>query len=138
MANTIIYDMSRITPLYEAEEALVVNVNIPANTTLAAGTVLGEVTATPGIFKAYATGNVDGSGVARAICMYDVKSDANGVVSIGETAGGEFGNTQKCVPVYVSGIFNVADLTGLDADAVTDLKAVLISGDTTAGIIRIG
>lgn len=108
---------------------------VPAGTgvtyAIAKGTVLGEVTASKK-FKAYATAAVDGSGVAMLIAQYDCTVDDAGNVTI--TTDRVF--TEKGLPAYYCGIFKTTDLTGLDADAVTDLKARFISGTLADGIFR--
>lgn len=110
-----------------------------ATTTLAKGTVLGQVTAT-GKFTAYSNAAVNGAETARMILAYDIIVNDAGAITFSTTAGqvgGEFGETYNSVPAYYSGTFRTNDLTGLDAAAVTELGA-LVSGSVTDGILRIG
>lgn len=107
---------------------------------LAKGTVLGIITAT-GLYKAYATGNVDGSQTARGILAFDVDVDASGNITYTTTTGqvgGELGQTYKSVPMYIGGCFRTEDLVGLDAGAVTNLGGNLIFGTVTVGAVQFG
>lgn len=93
----------------------------------------------PGTFVAYNQYNTDGSQVARAILPYDVQTDGSGNITLSSTAnqaGGEFGQQYKTVDVYVGGYFNTADLTGLDAKAVSDLGKIA-QGTIAAGLLRV-
>lgn len=129
------YSMAnRLDPYYEANEAPVVNVNLGASLTLAKGTVLGELTATPGTFIAYASGASDGSQVPKGILQYAVTTDGSGNITIAN----EQGLTQKACPMYIGGIFNIADLTGLDANAVTKLGGNIVMGIISAGLFQFG
>jgi hypothetical protein len=128
----VIYGGSKLQPAYNPESALMLPFNIPASTTIAKGTLVGEVAASLGTVKAYASGNVDGSQIPIGAMAYDVISDASGNITIGGQVGGEFGNTSKDCPVYVTGIFFTADLVGVDANAVTKLGR-LLSGSVAAG-----
>lgn len=122
-----------LIPAFNPEDALTIDVNLVPSVTLARGTIVGEVTATPGLFKAYATGNSDGSQVPKGILMYDCVTDASGNITFGTTAGagGNFigqGYTSLYAPIYISGAFKTADLIGLDAGAVAALFARFVSG----------
>jgi Bacteriophage lambda head decoration protein D len=109
------------------------------NVTLAAGTyvrgqVLGELTATPGKYKAYASGNTDGSQVPKGLLQYSCVVDASGNV----TLAGEFAQTQLGVPMIMGGghIWDTTQLTGLDANAITVMGASLVEGTAAAGLLR--
>ncbi len=132
------FGAGRVDPIRDPENALVENFNIPNSTVIAKGTVVGEITASPGVVKAYASGNSDGSEVPIGIMQYDVASDASGNVTYGGAAGAsEWSQTEKGVRVYVRGMFSTADLTGLDANAVAKLGR-LIRGTVSAGEVLIG
>ena len=93
------------------------------NLTITRGTIMGQITAS-GFITTYAAANTDGSQVPLGPSMYDFSSDANSLVIIG--SGVNFGVSMPhdvSVPVYLCGIFLESDLTGLDAGAVTALKA---------------
>lgn len=91
-----------------------------------------------GVYKAYASGNSDGSQVCKGILQYDCVTDLAGHVYIGTTATSYWGDYRLDVPMYTSGVFDTTLLTGLDANAVTVLGAHLISGSVSSGIVRIG
>ena len=129
-ANT--YGVSPITPFYCANGALMIQAAFGASLTIAKGTILGELTATPGEFKAYATGNADGSETAKAILPWDITTDGSKNITVG---GAEFGVTYKSIPVYVSGQFKTSELTGLDAAGIVDFGGHLLSGTVSAGIV---
>lgn len=85
-----------------------------------------------GTHGAYATGNSDGTGTADCILKYGC------TVILGKVFyQGDHGEALADTPAFFTGDFNVAKLTGLDADAVTDLKARILNGDTTAGVLHI-
>jgi hypothetical protein len=129
------YSMAnRLDPYYEANQANVIDVNLGASLTLAKGTILGELTATPGTFIAYASGNVDGSQTPKGILQYAVTTDGSGNITIAN----EVGITEKCAPMYISGIFKTTELTGLDANAVTKLGGNLVTGTVADGLFQFG
>jgi glycerol uptake facilitator-like aquaporin len=130
------YSGIRLDPYMDPENALSFDVQLAASATYAKGQILGEVTATPGVYKIYASGNVDGSQNPRAILPYACTTDASGNI----TLPGEFGMTTKAVPVFFAGTFRTEDLVGLDATGVTNAGGSwkLIEGTVTAGILRIG
>ena len=103
--------------------------------TYARGTVIGQVTATSR-WRAYATGNVDGSQTARAVLMYACVVDAGGNVFLGDTAASAWGESYTTAPGYAGGYFFTTDLVGLDAGAVTSLGKIF-DGVLAAGILRI-
>jgi len=128
------YSNAQLIPVYGQITPETVAVNIAPSTTLAAGTVLGELTATPGTYKAYAAANTDGSQVPKGFLMYPVVTDANGNI----TNIGDFGMVLHTVPMFLSGSFKTASLTGMDAAGLTALGGHVISGTLANGIVRIG
>lgn len=126
---------NRLDPLFHPEDERILHVALGNSLTLAKGTVLGEVTATPGTYKAYNNGNADGSEVAKGVLKYGVSTDASGNITI----MGEWGLTHKTCPMVMpgSGLYKTADLVGMDAAAMVDLGASLAEGTLTAGIIKI-
>ena len=95
--------------------------------TVARGTIMGQITAT-GLVTPYAAANTDGSQVPLGPVMYDFTTDVNSLITLGSGTGTgvSFGIAQPhdvSIPIYLCGIFLEADLTGLDAGAVTALKA---------------
>jgi hypothetical protein len=107
-----------------------------ATTTYAAGTAVGELTATPGTFAPYADANVDGTGVCKGFLQYAVVVAA-GLVTFGTASGGgPFGQTKTYAPVYFSGAFRTVDLVGFDAAALADLNGHLVNGSVADGIVE--
>lgn len=96
--------------------------------TIAKGTILGRVTAT-NKWEAYNDAASSGVEVARGICIYDIVTDSSGNVYYGTTAVSEQGNSDLTAPIYINGDFFVADLTGLDANGLADMKGFLVYGD---------
>lgn len=128
------FGYGRVDPYRNAEDAIVRNVNLKVSTVFAAGTVVGEITASPGTYGPYANGNVDGTGNPVGILQYACATDASGNITFGSVAGqSEWGLTSKGAPIYVSGYFKTDDLTGLDAGAVTKLGGHLVQGTVTSG-----
>jgi len=136
------WGMNRLEPFLEPDEATEQAVNLIASTTFAAGTVLGELTATPGTFRAYATGNSDGSQTPKCILRYACVTDSAGNITYGSgiTAGtGQDGAVipSKVTSAFISGIFLTTALVGLDAGGLTALGGHLISGTLANGIVVI-
>lgn len=129
-ANTYDVAGSRVEPFYKEPEAPMQHVKL-ANATYPAGTVLGPVTATPGQFKAYATGNSDGSEVATCI-LRDAVVVSGGVI----TGRDEHAGVLTSVPVYYGGVFKTSELTGLDAAGVVDMGGQIISGTVADGLLK--
>ncbi len=124
---------NRLDPFYEAvDEAAEIHVNL-IDGTYPRGTVLGEVTATPGTFKAYAAANTDGSQAARLLLRYGC-TVAGGLITLPD----EVALPARSVPAFYRGIFKTTDLVGLDAGALTALGGALISGTLANGVIRFG
>lgn len=134
-AQTTFSQASRLDPIFVPSRIHVINVALAASTVYPRGTVLGEVTATPGTYKAYATAAVDGSGAAKGILQYGCSTDASGNITI----LGEHGLTVKSAPMLMpgSGYFKTSEIVGLDADALLDLHAALVAGDLTSGIVSL-
>lgn len=138
------WSYTAIRPMYEPDEECLIAVNLPVSVSYTAGTLLGEVTATPGTAKAYVDAAGDGSGVAKYVLPYDCATDASGNITIGSTTAGvnAWGVTSKSVAVYHRGTFKTSELKqagagSIDAAAVADLYAHLISGTLADGVIRI-
>jgi hypothetical protein len=85
-----------------------------------------------GTFGAYATGNSDGTGTAKAILKYRCR-----VVLGGITLQGDQGEALASTPAVFTGAFDASKLVGLDTDAVTDLGARYLTGSGSSGILRI-
>ena len=135
------WGMKRLDPFMEPTEASELPVNLIASTTFAAGTLLGELTATPGTYKAYASGNADGSQVPKVVLRHACVTDASGFITYGDGPAGAGQDgippASKSTSAYMSGIFKTTDIPNLDAGAVTALAARIVSGNLANGILVI-
>lgn len=137
-AAAVTYSGNRLIPLKNPGAARKEHINLVAGT-YAKGTVVGEVNATPGTYKAYATGNVDGSQNPTHILEYPCVVDGSGNVWLGDTSGSsDRGVSQKSAPAYRNGYFASEDLVGLDAGGLTKLNGRLTQGNLTTGRVMIG
>lgn len=113
-------------------------VKIGASLTLPAGQMLGEVTASPGVYAAYNSGNVDGTEVFKAILEHAVTTDAGGLITSWIGPFGVGVPAPLAVPAWISGTFKTTDLTGTTiAAAVTAKRLVILQGDATTGIVQL-
>ena len=118
---------------------------LTASTTYPLGCLLGELTATPGTYSPFVSGNADGSQLVKAILPYACITDASGNITIGTAVGGgEFAQTYPSIDLYIGGYFMSADLpqagTGaINAAAVdgTHGNLILKQGTTALGIVRL-
>lgn len=114
-------------------------IKLAASTTFAKGTVLGEVTASPGTFDEYATGNSDGTQTARCILARQVTTDAAGLIYDGaQVPNEEIGYSVLTVPAIFSGVLKIEDCVGLDSGGLADLGGKVIAGSISgaAGLIK--
>lgn len=81
------------------------------------------------------TAYTSSANVAVMALEYDARTDNNGNSTIGQaaTVTDEQGATQETVSAFYGGTFAVADLVGLDAKAVADLRGRLIAGSVASG-----
>ncbi len=135
------FTCQKLEPYWNPDDAQTISVKLGNSLTLAAGTVLGRKTA-DNKFYAYSDAASDGTEVAVAILQYAIATDSSGNAFFGSAAAAEFGESVLTVPAYISGDFFIADLTGIDANGLADLKGRVIHGDsvadTTYGVIHIG
>jgi hypothetical protein len=126
------YSLAAVDPVYNPEDAMESMICVPLGNslTLAKGTVLGKITAT-GKYIAYASGASDGSQLPVGILRRAATTDGSGNI----TNYSEWGTTGACAPIYTQGAFKIADLVGLDDNAVTKLAGHtdgnLIANSTT-------
>lgn len=98
---------------------------------------------TPGVTPGTNSAYLGSSGTPALILEYASATDASGNVTLGGTSGGdEHGAARRTVSAYTRGYFNCADLSingtpGIDANFLTAMKARLIQGTVTAGIVYI-
>lgn len=84
-----------------------------------------------GYFRPYASGNSDGSQVAKGVAQFDMVADVYGKITFGtQQGGGDFRVKDYGGSIFVSGYFFTSQLVGLDATAVSALGR-LVSGNTT-------
>lgn len=86
---------------------------------------------------AYTIPNGAGTQTAVGLLIYQCQTDAAGQISYSSSsATGEWGQTDAAAAIYVSGTFDVSQITGLDAKAVRDLGR-LRWGTTTVGELQL-
>lgn len=129
---------ARVDPLKGPHRAGLEVINLKVSTTFAAGTLVGEITASPGTYGPYATANVDGTQNPTHILQYACVTDASGNITLGSGPAGtsEWGQTGKGAPAYAYGEFATQDLVGLDAGAVTKLGR-LVQGTISNGRVLV-
>ncbi len=129
---------SRVDPLKDQRDGDVEVINLKPSTTFAAGTIVGEITASPGTYGPYASGNSDGTQNPTHVLQYACVTDASGNITFGAGPAGtsEWSQTFKGAPAYRSGEFSCADLVGLDSNAVTKLGR-LVQGTVSSGRVLI-
>ncbi len=138
MALDTVVNTYTYTPIESAvpgHDLVQFSVNLAVSQTYAKGSAIGEVTATPGTFGPYASGNSDGTQLARAIVPYTYATDASGNITVGQTAD-PAGVTKKAVPAIFYGFVRTQDIVGLDADLTTQLGK-RVKGTNSAGIFLI-
>lgn len=112
-----------------------------ASLTLAKGTCVARK-ASDNKWYAYSDVGSGGIDVMRGILQYSIVTDSSGNVFYGTSAVSEQGQSELTAPIYVSGDFFVADLTGLDANGLADVKGWIVYGDdltdTANAMIHIG
>ena len=144
MSNTAVntFGNQKLEPYYAGVPHVLESVKLPASVSYPKGTLLGELTATPGTFSAYAAANTDGSQFPKAILPYDVTTDASGNASIAGLAPFGLVAATPTVPAYFKGAFRSEELrqTGagaIDAGAVAGPYMKLINGTVAAGAVEL-
>lgn len=95
------------------------------------------VPGTGGEFKAYASGNSDGSQLPKAILEFACAVDSSGKITLGGATGGDDKQrTFDGVPAFFKGTFNTAELTGFDQNCIDVGLGHLISGSVASGVFR--
>lgn len=117
------YSNAKLNPAEYPQDARIDAARLTASVTLAAGTVLGKITATNRL-AAYAPGASNGTEVAVAILVYATATDASGNHYGGGSASPSALNMphQDC-SIYIAGVFDTTQLTGWDAAAAVDFGA---------------
>lgn len=118
--------------------------NITADSTLITGGGTIGVTTTTRVgtsvtssYKAYDQDATDGSQIPTGHVLEYPYVVSSGKHYIGDTAGAEFSQYSLTAHAWRNGLFDCADLVGLDANAISVLNARLIQGDLDTGRIVI-
>jgi len=127
------FTIAKLEPAYAADLARTQAFKVKSGTYVK-GTVCGMVNDT-GAMGAYANGNADGTELAAVICQYDMYADGTNV-SLTNDGALLAGETRTDAPFYICGFFECSELTGLDANGVTDMKARLI-GNLVSGTLAL-
>lgn len=136
-ANTYNYTNVKVEPLHAPEMARTLVAKFPESKTLTRGTLLGELNARPGYYDSYDHTAIDGLQVVKGILMYNVVTDANGLIT---NLGGPIFASFSAEAIYYSGYFaceDVANIGELD-DAIAAGYCRLIQGTSTTGIFALG
>jgi hypothetical protein len=130
------WGMGRLDPFMDPDEAHEIAVNLKPSTTYAKGTLLGELTATPGVFAPYTSGAADGSQNPKLLLRHDCVTDAQGYITYGSGPAGtseHLGQVSRSTDAFYSGTFKTQDVPNLD-QAALDKIGRLISGVLANGI----
>ena len=121
-----------LTPAQNPEDMRLNAGRVAPGITVPAGAYLGKYTntnlATSGLLAAYSPSNTNGLGTAVGLAQHSFTTDANSNVYLGSGQGTSGAATTLLTPqhtasYFVGGVFDPADLSGGDADALTDLGA---------------
>jgi len=126
---TLVYEMSsdKLEPYINPDRARTIAVQMAANLTVAKGTRLGQLSAN-GKYTPYVALGAGGAEVAKVISVYPFVTDAAGLVYYGTDVptSGPTADPQPTAEVYYTGDFLQADLPGIVAGEITDLKATTL------------
>lgn len=146
MPSTPLYNFTnvKLEPVQNPDLARTIAVKLKASTVFTRGTILGELTAQPGVYAPYNPAGADGTQVPKAILAYDVTTDADGKPTGMTHPYPPFPDLS--VPAYVRGEFDCATIDTAMGDAGAILSAALNvpgfgaleQGSATAGIFRLG
>lgn len=127
-----------LVPLKNPDEASTESIRLKPSTSFPAGTIVGEITATPGFYGPYATGNADGTQNPTHIIQYTCITDASSNVTFGTGPAGtsEWSQTSPSAPAFRNGYFNCADLVAPDTGWLAKMGR-LVQGTATAGHVMI-
>ena len=136
-SNTYSMVQTKLEPIQAPELARTISAKFGASADIAKGTLLGELTASPGVYAAYDHTAVDGVQVLKGIAMYDIVTDANGIIT---NLGGPLVSQNLSAPIYYSGYFACGDVENASEldDAIAAGYARLVQGNATTGIFAIG
>jgi hypothetical protein len=137
LAPSKVYRRGGLTPLYPQMTPCACRrrVRLAANASYPAGTLLGELNASPGVYAAYNSQASDGTELARGILEFDCATFADGTMTIGWLATNTDETVYSDAPMFVKGSFATGDLLGLTEAAVAQLGR-LIEGTVTSGVLQ--
>lgn len=131
----------KLVPFINPHLSAVLEIKIAASKTLLAGTIMAEVTATPGVYDAYANGGAGGLAAPKGILMYDATTDASGNIT---NWSGPYASVPADInmPMYVAGVFLTTDIVGSPTIITTAMAEALpmgklIQGSATTGLYLI-
>jgi hypothetical protein len=80
--------------------------------------------------NAYSAYNAAGSGSPSLLLEYGCTTDTAGNI----TTSNLIGQSQPTISAFMSGFFNLSDIVGLDANAVTKMGGAIVSGSIASGV----
>jgi len=143
MPTSALYSFTQdmLVPVRNPDLARQQAVKLKASTTFTKGAILGEITATPGVYAKYDSAGNDGTQLPKCILAYSVVTDAAGLPTL---LGGVYPMPDNNVPAYTRGDFDCATIDTAMGDAGTLLTAAitaanwhLSAGTPVAGIVSI-
>jgi hypothetical protein len=124
---------AKLEPAEYPQDARIDAAQLAPSLDLAAGTLLGKITATNKL-AAYNDSLTNGVETAVAILVYDTSTDASGNHYLGDSdVPSEVNLPHKDCSIYVAGVFRTTDLTGYNAAALADFQGRLLP----SGFLRI-
>jgi hypothetical protein len=130
-ATLVTQALNAVQPVQRPEDARQDAVRFKASITLAAGQAVGIKTST-GLAEALVPGASDGTQNFVGISMYDFTTDASGNPMFNGTTSSWINSAQNTAPIWVSGIFDPADLK-TKATPVAEVDTFTPGGTITTG-----
>lgn len=128
------FQLNMLQPAQRPEDARQDAIKLGVSLTLTKGQALSIKTA-DGLGYALAPGSSDGTQTAIGLCMYDLKTDANGKIFFSDSATATWRTSPWTVaPYWVKGIFDPADIT-TKATPVKQVDTYTAAGTVTVGDI---
>lgn len=133
------FDGTKLEPYRWPESARMIPMLLLPNQQIKKGTIMGELTAQPGVYAPYDPAATNGAQEPRLIAGYDMETDANGCFAAccGSVIPFIFGGS---APGYYTGVFKITDLNVSAANLQAALAkpgfAYLHEGTISNGVIR--
>jgi hypothetical protein len=133
------YTHKAITPKYQERAAVMIQGQLVPSVNYVAGQLMAENAVTPGLYGVYV--HLDANyGRWSGVLQYDCAVDSAGNITLGgQTGGDNMGITDLGAPIFIGGYFDVGDLVGFSANALTDRSgARLVQGPSalTSGTVE--